>query len=353
MKTNRDTIIFYLPISMDSLTRDISPVSVAPPIISKSSNIADTSSTNSGGKDNVFWEKKRLYLNPSEFRVNEVKIIKDTLTKGGYSVQYWGEQLTTIDINGTTGSSGIEGINVLYSIYRHEQLHYPSVLEDRDRRLAKEALDQAVNNGSSSQNSSLVNALTIADTILTGGEISETIRGVSSTINSFKDLIQNGGSDYTPTVSPSIPTLAAFATNIQMYHDGVFYRGYFGNFSFSENAESPGYFTYNFQYKVTRKYGERKNFMPWHRNPLDIDGNTIPAQTPQVSKGTYPGVNRLSYPLDPVEGRAAWSQKSYTDSYRDENSGIFSGQKEQNSTFIDDNPTSPNISVSRRKLITG
>jgi len=350
MKTNRDTIIFYLPINMDSIVRDVSPVSVAPAIINKSLNISDSSITDAGGKNNVFWEKKRLYLNPNSIRINDSKIIKDTLTKGGYSVQYWGEQLTTIDVGGTTGSSGIEGINVLKSIYRHEQLHFPSVLEERDRRLAQEAIDQSINSGTTKVNNSL---LSIADTILTGGAITDAVRGVSSTIGAFKDLIQTGGTDYTPSMSPSIPTLAAFATNIQMYHDGVFYRGFFTNFNFNESGESPGLFDYSFNFKVTRQYGERDNFMPWHREPTDASGETIPAQKSPVSKGTYPGVDRLSFPLQPVEGEEAWEQKSYVDSYRSENSGIFLGQNEQNSRFLDNQSSVPNNSVSRRKLITG
>ena len=355
MKTKRETIIFYLPLSMDSLTRDVSPVSGFPSVFNNETLQMNGAQNSSQKTDGVYWDKKKLYINPSQIRTTEQKNIKDTLTKGGYSVQYWGETLTSLEVNGTTGSSGIEGINVLYSIYRHEQLHFPKILEERDRRLAQEALDQAISGAQESNglDNKTVLGLSIADTILTGGAISGTINGLATTVGVYSDLVQNGGSDYTPTLSPSIPTLAAFATNVQMYHDGVFYKGFFTSFNFTENGESPGLFDYNFSFKVTRKYGERNNFMPWHRNPLNANGVTEKSQGSWVSKGTYPGVNRLSFPLEPVDGQEAWSQNDYDNFYRDENSDTFLGAKEQKSNFLEEQNISVNKSFSRRKLITG
>lgn len=353
MKSKRETIVFYLPLSMDSLVRDVSPVSGVPSIFSDESLQINGAQNGSQKVDGVYWDKKKLYINPNQIRINEQKNIKDTLTKGGYSVQYWGEMLTTLEISGNTGSSGIEGINVLYSIYRHEQLHFPKILEERDRRLAQEAIDQATVSAQQGGGSALNVGLTIADTILTGGAISGTINGLSTAIGVFSDLVQNGGSDYTPALAPSIPTMAAFATNIQMYHDGVFYRGYFTNFGYTESADSAGLFDYSFSFKVTRKYGERNNFMPWHRNPLDVSGKTEQSQGPWVSKGLYPGVNRLSFPLEPTEGRDAFRQNDYDNSYRNESSDIFIGAKEQRSVVVDSDSNGPNKSISRRKLTTG
>ena len=45
-----------------------------------------------------------FYLNPQTFNINDNKIISETLTKGGYAVHYWGEQLGEIQASGTTGS---------------------------------------------------------------------------------------------------------------------------------------------------------------------------------------------------------------------------------------------------------
>ena len=355
MKSKRETIIFYLPLSMDALTRDVSPTSGLPAIFNESSLQINGAQNGSQKTDGIYWDRKKLYINPSSFRINETKMIKDTLTKGGFMVQYWGENLTSISVGGTTGSAGIEGINVIQNIYRHEQLHFPKILEERDRRLAQEAIDQTVNSAQQSSriNNELTFGLTVADAILTGGEISSTIKGVSSTVGVALDIALNGGSDYTPALAPSIPTLAAFATNIQMYYDGVFYRGFFTQFNYSETGETPGLFEYTFDFKVTRKYGERKNFMPWHRNPLDANGDTQKSQGSFVSKGTYPGVNRLSYPLEPVEGERSWQQRDYDNFYREETSGTFIGTNEQKSNFKDTPDAVSNTSVSRRKLITG
>jgi len=154
-------------------------------------------------------------------------------------------------------------------------------------------------------------------------------------------------------MTPAVPTLAAFATNIQMYHDGVFYRGYFSAFSYNEISEKPGIFDYNLSFKCTRTYGERKNFMPWHRDPLDYSGNTVPADSSGVSKGTYPSVNRLSIPLTPVESNEAFVQKDYNNIYKDENSNKFIGESDQKSAFSSSGNDGANKTSFRRKLITG
>ena len=64
-----------------------------------------------------------MYINPKNIKYNYKKHIgAPTRTRGGFLLQYWGEELGTISINGTTGSSGVEGINVLEDIYRSEQV---------------------------------------------------------------------------------------------------------------------------------------------------------------------------------------------------------------------------------------
>ena len=65
-----------------------------------------------------------MYINPQSIAIRNAKNIKSERTKGGFVVQYWGEELTSIDISGHTGTSGIEGINVLSDIYRGEQLAF-------------------------------------------------------------------------------------------------------------------------------------------------------------------------------------------------------------------------------------
>ena len=62
----------------------------------------------------------QMYINPENFVVRDSKQITETRTKGGCVMQYWGEKLTQMTLSGTTGSSGIRGINVLRDIYRSE-----------------------------------------------------------------------------------------------------------------------------------------------------------------------------------------------------------------------------------------
>lgn len=78
----------------------------------------------------IFWELPHLgsgqyiemYLNPQNIQFSSKKLITEQRTKGGFILQYWGEDLDTVNIQGTTGLAGIEGINVLRDAYRSEQL---------------------------------------------------------------------------------------------------------------------------------------------------------------------------------------------------------------------------------------
>jgi len=63
-----------------------------------------------------------MYINPNNLQTQDRKLQNTTRTKGGYVLQYWGEELTTVSIAGNTGDGGIEALNVLRDIYRSEQI---------------------------------------------------------------------------------------------------------------------------------------------------------------------------------------------------------------------------------------
>lgn len=82
--------------------------------------------------DNKFIE---MYINPQGISFASKKEIERIRTKGGYITQYWGEDLDILSISGTTGDSGIEGINVLRDIYRSEQLALVNIIRNNfDKR---------------------------------------------------------------------------------------------------------------------------------------------------------------------------------------------------------------------------
>lgn len=250
----RQTIIFFLPNSMEAFTNDQSP--------------------NTLSDEGVGWFKTQLYINPQTFDINEKKLIKSDLTKGGFVTQYWGEDLTRISFGGTTGSAGIEGINVLRSIYRHEQGQYRKLLDDRRNALAEE---------------------------ITGGAFSQTVDGLQNAVELISDAI-SGESQIERSTFRSIPTLAALATNVDMYFQGEFFRGYFELFTVRENATEPGHFTYSTNFVVTRRTGKRNNFMPWHRNPLDSSGVAQMSKAVTESKGDpLTGGDNLTFPIGGYE----------------------------------------------------
>lgn len=276
-RIGRQTIIFFLPLEMEAFVSDQNPYS-----------------SSKDGK--VFWDKRQMYINPQSFVVSERKLVKADLTKGGYVVQYWGEELPTIQINGSTGSAGIEGINILRDIYRHEQIQFKKVLLRRQREMA-EAAAQDVKDAANSltKRDDAFGSFSNVSDLLTGGAFSQIVDGVSNSI----DLIfgtEVGSRFGKPGVFKSVATLAAFATNIDMYYQGEFFRGYFSTFTTTESATQPGLFDYNFGFTVTRRTGERSNFMPWHRSPVGYDNEPTISLSTTESKGQGVGSQELSFP---------------------------------------------------------
>lgn len=232
-----------------------------------------------------------LYINPATIQIQHQKNISDTQTIGGFIIQYWGDRITTLTLNGTTGSGGIEAINILYSIYKSEQIEFQRLLVSRQAEYKKkieEAQKEAESNGPT-------NALSALDEVLFDGQLTDTWNGVGEVMDFFKGQISNAGfEDEREKKISLLPTLSAFAVSLEMYFQGRIYRGYIDSMSITENASSPGLFDYMIQFKSLKEFGERNNFMPWHTNPRDEQGN--PKQKPTVGSST--GDYNLSFPFD-------------------------------------------------------
>lgn len=182
----------------------------------------------------------RMFVNPESISYQHAKLINKERTKGGFSLQYWGEDIIVINIGGTTGSSGIEGINMLYEIYRAEQYAGDAIgltlaannsNYNAAANLVTDAFDSMGNNG-------------IAGTIVGG------LLGVDSpAATSFKD----------------INTLAQLAFSVEMYYNGWVYRGYFSNMTIDESA-SNFLLSYKMTFNAVQKRGYRTNYFPWSKS---------------------------------------------------------------------------------------
>lgn len=191
----------------------------------------------------------RMYVNPEAITYAHKKIISKEKTKGGFALQYWGEDLTNIQINGTTGSSGIEGINVLYEMYRAEQYSFDST-----------GLTLAANNFNNDVSHNLLNG---AVSTFGGASTGETFAssGASSLINGVL-----GTQSINNTMSPkNIPSLAQMAFTVEMYYGGWVYRGYFDQMTINEKASSFA-IDYNITFIATQRRGYRTNYFPFHRS---------------------------------------------------------------------------------------
>lgn len=199
----------------------------------------------------------RMYVNPQSISYTHKKVIDKARTKGGYTLQYWGEDLTTLNIQGTTGSSGIEGINALYEIYRAEQYAFDGV-----------GLSLAANNAAADIANNLV---TGAGSAL-GGAIGGLFNGGKAAGAAIGGGLLGGilglDSPNNNLSAKNIPSLAQLAFTVEMYYNGWVYRGYFDSMTVNEKA-SDFLMDYTISFVTTQRRGYRVNYFPWTRSAKD------------------------------------------------------------------------------------
>lgn len=193
----------------------------------------------------------KMYVNPQEITYRYEKLINKERTKGGFSLQYWGEELPVLSLRGTTGTSGIEGINVLEEIYRAEQFAFDGV-----------GLTLAANNASQGIASQILSSVPSVSN--TGGAL---LGGLASSLGASAQAL----------APRNIPTLGQYAFGIEMYYLGWVHRGYFKSMQVTESAHAIGLFDYQLEFIVTERRGYRFNNIPWQRSAIDgPSGDTIP-----------------------------------------------------------------------------
>lgn len=211
----------------------------------------------------------RMYVNPSSISYVHKKLIDRARTKGGYTLQYWGEDLSQLNISGTTGGAGIEGINVLYEIYRAEQYAFDAT-----------GLSLAANNS---------NQPNLLSSILgTGGDTSSLLGGTTNGVTGAIGSLLGMSSPNTGLVANSINSLAQLAFTVEMYYNGWVYRGFFDNMTINERADN-FLLEYNMTFTVTQRRGYRMNYFPWSKSA--IDGPSQYTSPQSFSGSVTPGVN--------------------------------------------------------------
>lgn len=195
----------------------------------------------------------RMPINPERLAISDRKLVNRDRTKNGWTLQYWGEDLTTINLSGTTGSTGIEGLNMLHEIYRAEQYAFDSI-----------GLTLAANNASADIAHNLVNGIGAA----IGGSIGGAIGGNPGQPNGaavgagILGGILGLDSPFNTLSARNIPSLAQLAFTVELYYNGVVYRGYFESFTMNEQAASFA-IEYQIVFIATQKRGYRLNYFPW------------------------------------------------------------------------------------------
>ena len=188
-----------------------------------------------------------MYINPQNLRIHQQKIIKPERSKGGFIIQYWGDDLINITVTGHTGSSSIEGINVLNDVYRAEQIAFDAI-----------ALEAMAKSQSEDDNFLTAAIPGLGQVLDLGKSLGEQAQGTGLTIPS--------------------PTLGFYAATIEMYWMGEVYRGFFDSFDVTESVEKLGIFDYTLSFKATQKRGLRRNYLAWQHPATSgpSNHNTVP-----------------------------------------------------------------------------
>lgn len=177
----------------------------------------------------------QMYINPQNFEVRDSKQINHTRTKGGFVVQYWGANLTQLTIRGTTGSSGITGINVLNDIYNAENRAFDLVAAQQTNALVQQ----------------------LSDSSLGSTGFGDVVSQVATQVNQSNFILR--------------PSLASLATSILLFYQGIQYRGFFTEFSVTESTDRLGLFDYTMVFMATEKSGVRKNVFAWQKEAAATD----------------------------------------------------------------------------------
>lgn len=188
----------------------------------------------------------RMYVNPQNITYDYKKLITKTRTKGGYTLQYWGEELTTINIGGTTGSAGIEGINMLYEMYRAEQYANDGI-----------ALSLAAANSANDLANQGLNAI--------GGALESSLFGASAGGGLLGGLLGADSPSANALSAKNITTMAQLAFGVEMFYGGWVYRGFFENMNVTESADN-FLLNYRMSFVATQRRGYRLNYFPWSRS---------------------------------------------------------------------------------------
>jgi hypothetical protein len=246
--TNPEKNVINNPLAKEHSTREGS--TVLPQILEQNPQTPDARRN----RQLIMWRVPgrgfvKMYMNPQQLQIQEKKIIQKERTKGGYVIQYWGEELPTIKIDGNTGAAGIEGINILRDVYRAEQLAFQQV---------EQTLADRLNSAMGTSLSSL--AGTAAD------------QGLGSAAGKLISDALGGAQN-----PPLLPTLGSLAIGIELYYQGWVFKGFFEDFSVTESvSQGVGFFTYNMTFTVVDRRGLRLNFAPWHRSPISAGTNQNP-----------------------------------------------------------------------------
>jgi hypothetical protein len=151
-----------------------------------------------------------LYINPESLTKSYTQIVSKIQTRGGFVVQHWGEQLTSIEASGKSGA---------FFVSQQDESSFRVGIVDSEKPSSISKTLNVVNEAYGLANPAADNA---PDRKNAKAWIA---------FRSFIDLYRQ-------------------STLLAMSYDGYLYMGNFTNFSWDEDATNPFFITYSFSFTV-------------------------------------------------------------------------------------------------------
>ena len=170
-----------------------------------------------------FIPELELYVNPESFAKTYQQIVTKLQTRGGFVLQHWGEQLSSIEASGKSGvffTAQREVLDTGVELFRQGSQNEPPKLPSNSAGIQ-----------SSSEEYGLANIAVehTPDRKTTKAWIS---------FHKFIDMYRK-------------------STLLQLFYDGRIYSGFLTNFSWGEDAMNPFLITYSFSYTVLNEEREQ------------------------------------------------------------------------------------------------
>lgn len=205
------------------------------------------------GDENASIPGVQMWINPNQFTISHSKKIQEQVTRAGFVIFHWGDELDEIAASGISGSfarlncpdsnngMGYTGSSPDFGLDRRDTWPYFKFMQllalYRNNGIALPGDSTRNGGGFTNQDSIPTSALSLQNGTGPSTTKQGTNNRTSNVVTSGK--VQNAEKARRPTFA-----------GIELHYDDNIFTGYFTSFTWSERAEDPFKFGFDFKFKI-------------------------------------------------------------------------------------------------------